>query len=247
LAHTEVLKEKAYELGFDLIGVAPAKRAPHADAYASWVESGYAATMGYMARGLARRQDPRQVVPGARSVMVVGLSYFVANPPADLWNDPSRGRIARYAWGVDYHEVMAPRLRQLAGFIASETRREVRSRLYVDTGPVLERDFAAEAGLGFVGKNTCLINPTMGSFLFLGEILVDLELDYDEPAFDSGASIGFKARRRPATSGGKDDLETYPISTRRVAPSLFPTRSPKIPQLRPRTSRTQTAGLDQLE
>jgi epoxyqueuosine reductase len=216
LAHTEVLKEKAYELGFDLIGVAPAKRAPHADAYASWVESGYAATMGYMARGLARRQDPRQVVPGARSVMVVGLSYFVANPPADLWNDPSRGRIARYAWGVDYHEVMAPRLRQLAGFIASETRREVRSRLYVDTGPVLERDFAAEAGLGFVGKNTCLINPTMGSFLFLGEILVDLELDYDEPAFDSGASIGFKARRRPATSGGKDDLETYPISARRV-------------------------------
>jgi epoxyqueuosine reductase len=142
--------------------------------------------MGYMARDVARRQDPRQVVPGARSVMVVGLSYFVADPPADLWNDPSRGRIARYAWGMDYHEVMTPRLRQLAEFIDDETRREVQSRPYVDTGPVLERDFAAEAGLGFIGKNTCLINPTMGSYLFLGEILVDLELDYDEPASDSG-------------------------------------------------------------
>jgi epoxyqueuosine reductase len=154
--------------------------------------------MGYMARDVARRQDPRQVVPGARSVMVVGLSYFVANPPANLWNDPSRGRIARYAWGMDYHEVMTPRLRRLAEFIADETRREVQSRPYVDTGPVLERDFAAVAGLGFIGKNTCLINPAMGSYLFLGEILVDLELDYDEPASDSGASIGFEARQRPA-------------------------------------------------
>lgn len=218
MAQTEVIKEKAYELGFDLIGVAPAKRAPHADAYASWVDSGYAATMGYMARDVARRQDPRQVVPGARSVMVVGLSYFVADPPADLWNDPSRGRIARYAWGMDYHEVMTPRLRQLAEFIADETRREVQSRLYVDTGPVLERDFAAEAGLGFIGKNTCLINPTMGSYLFLGEILVDLELDYDEPASDSGASIGFEARQRPViiNRGENNGLETSPPGTPRV-------------------------------
>jgi epoxyqueuosine reductase len=225
LAQTEAIKEKAYELGFDLIGVAPAKRAPHADAYASWVESGFAATMGYMTRDVARRQDPRQIVPGACSVIVVGLSYFVANPPADLWNDPSRGRIARYAWGVDYHEVMTPRLRQLAEFIAGETRREVQSRLYVDTGPVLERDFAAEAGLGFIGKNTCLINPMIGSFLFLGEILVDLELDFDEPASGSGASIGFEARRGPATKEGRDyHLEPSPTSARRVGTCAACTR-----------------------
>jgi epoxyqueuosine reductase len=144
---TEHIKEKAYELGFDLIGIAPAARAPHADAYASWVDAGYAATMGYLTRDVARRQDPRHALSGARSVVVVGLSYFVANPPADLWNDPSRGRIARYAWGLDYHDVLVPRLHQLADFILRETRRQVEHRVYVDTGPVLERDFAAQAGL----------------------------------------------------------------------------------------------------
>ncbi len=186
---TDRIKEKAYELGFDLIGVAPATRAPHADAYASWVDAGYAATMGYMARDTVRRQDPRIVLPGARSVIVAGLSYFVANPSADLWNDPSRGRISRYAWGLDYHAVMLPRLRQLADFLDGQTRREVQHRAYVDTGPVLERDFAAQAGLGFIGKNTCLINPRMGSYLFLGEILASLDLDFDEPAIDAGAEI----------------------------------------------------------
>jgi epoxyqueuosine reductase len=179
LNRTERIRDKAYELGFDLIGVAPAARAPHADAYAAWVDAGYAATMGYMARDVARRQDPRQVLPGARSVVVVGLSYFVADPPADLWNDPSRGRIARYAWGLDYHEVMTPRLRQLADFVAGEAGRETRQRVYVDTGPVLERDMAARAGLGFTGKNTCLISPALGSYLFLGEILTDLDLSPD--------------------------------------------------------------------
>ena len=179
------IREKAYELGFDLIGVAPAARAPHADAYAAWVDAGYAAAMGYMTRDVARRQDPRRVLPGARSVVVVGLSYFVADPPAELWDDPSRGRIARYAWGLDYHDVMAPRLRELAAFIGREAGREVQQRVYVDTGPVLERDLAAQAGLGFIGKNTCLISPAMGSYLFLGEILVDRELEFDDapPAY----------------------------------------------------------------
>jgi epoxyqueuosine reductase len=219
---SEDIKEKAYELGFDLAGIAPASRASHADAYASWVDAGFAATMGYMARDVTRRQDPRHVLPGARSVIVVGLSYFVLDPPADLWNDPSRGRIARYAWGMDYHEVMAPRLHQLAEFIARQTRRGVQSRAYVDTGPVLERDFAAQAGLGFIGKNTCLISPTLGSYLFLGEILTDLELDYDEPATDSGAAIEvpatdsgaaieFKPNQRPIAGGGRER-----VGTRRV-------------------------------
>jgi epoxyqueuosine reductase len=243
---TENIKEKAYSLGFDLIGVAPASRAPHADAYASWVDAGYAATMGYMARDVARRGDPRRVLPSARSVIVVGLSYFVADPPAELWDDPSRGRIARYAWGSDYHEVMTPRLGQLADFISQQTRREVGQRdlsrmldkpgatpqggfalhlgkcvapktgdapgqrIYVDTGPVLERDFAAQAGLGFIGKNTCLINPGMGSYLFLGEILVDLELDFDEPAGDSGATITVS----PGREGGRPRVGTCGACTR---------------------------------
>jgi epoxyqueuosine reductase len=214
---TQAIKEKAYELGFDLIGIAPATRAPHADAYASWVDAGYAAAMGYVARDVARRQDPRHVLPGARSVVVVGLSYFVANPPSDLWNDPSRGRIARYAWGLDYHEVMTPRLCQLAEFVLRQTQREVQQRVYVDTGPVLERDFATQAGLGFVGKNTCLINPAMGSYLFLGEILVNLELDFDEPATDSGSRIVVGPGKRPTPgSGGQGFTEISPPGQQRV-------------------------------
>jgi epoxyqueuosine reductase len=201
---TARIKEKAYELGFDLIGVAPATRAPHADAYAAWVDAGYAATMGYLTRDVARRQHPRHALPGTRSVVVVGLSYFVANPPAGLWNDPSRGRIARYAWGLDYHEVMTPRLHQLADFILRETQRQVEQRVYVDTGPVLERDFAAQAGLGFIGKNTCLISPLIGSYLFLGEILVNMELDFDQPATDSGSRIELPTRQRSTAAGGSE-------------------------------------------
>ena len=186
---TELIREKAYDLGFDLMGVAPASRAPHADAFASWVEAGFAASMGYMKRNIERRQDPRQVLPGARSVVVVGLSYFTVDPADDLWNDPSRGRISRYAWGPDYHDVLIRRLDQLAAFIARNAHGDIRHRAYVDTGPVLERDFAAQAGLGFIGKNTCLISPTLGSYLFLGEVLVNVDLEYDAPAANAGERI----------------------------------------------------------
>lgn len=182
------IKEKAYNLGFDLIGLAPAERAPHAEAYRHWLGQGYNAEMAWLNREPERRENPRRILPGAQSVVVVGLSYFVLNPPPEVWHDPSRGRIARYAWGLDYHEIMLPRLRELADFVEKEAGKTVNRRTYVDTGPILERDFAAQAGLGFVGKNTLLINPNIGSYLFLGEILVDMELDYDEPALDGGAS-----------------------------------------------------------
>lgn len=185
---TERIKTKAHDLGFDLIGIAPAGRAPRAEAYRRWLERGYQAGMAWLGRNPERRAEPRQVVPGAQSVVVVGLSYYILDPPAELWRSPARGRIARYAWGLDYHDLMLPRLRELGDFIDRETGSPRQQRSYVDTGPVLERAFAAEAGLGFIGKNTLLISPRLGSYLFLGEILVDLELDYDEPAPDGGAS-----------------------------------------------------------
>lgn len=197
---TERIKQKAYELGFDLIGVAPATEAPHAEAYRRWLDAGHQAGMQWLARNPERRSDPRQVVAGAQSVVVVGLSYFLLNPSTTLWNDPSRGRIARYAWGLDYHDMMLPRLRALGRFIEQEAQSRqlslpdepVQQRAYVDTGPVLERNFAAQAGVGFVGKNTLLISPRLGSYLFLGEILLDLELEYDEPASKRGATIPIK-------------------------------------------------------
>lgn len=185
---TQLIKEKAYDLGFDLIGVAPADQAPHAEAYRRWLANNYQAEMRWLARDPQRREDPRLVLSGAQAVVVVGLSYFILNPPPDLWNDPARGRIARYAWGLDYHDLMLPRLRELAEFIAKISGQALSQRTYVDTGPILERDFGAQAGLGFIGKNTLLISPKMGSYLFLGEILLNLELDYDPPAPDGGAS-----------------------------------------------------------
>ncbi|MDW8072538.1 MAG: tRNA epoxyqueuosine(34) reductase QueG, partial [Anaerolineae bacterium] len=182
LAHLSVLvKEYALELGFDLVGIAPATRVPHGEAYVAWIEAGYAGTMAYMARDPARRQDPRCILPEARSVVVVALSYFAGDPPAALWDEPARGRIARYAWGRDYHDVLLPRLRRLAGFLQQCVDGPVAWRAYVDTGPLLERDLALLAGLGFIGKNTCLIHPEWGSYLFLGELLVDVELTYDAP------------------------------------------------------------------
>jgi epoxyqueuosine reductase len=185
---TQLIKEKAHDLGFDLIGIAPADRAPHAEAYRRWLKHNYQADMHWLARDPHRREDPDQVLPGVRSVVVVGLSYFVLDPPDTLWADPAHGRIARYAWGQDYHNVMLPRLHELGDFIDKVAGRRLPQRTYVDTGPILERDFAAQAGLGFIGKNTLLINPGMGSYLFLGEVLVNLELDYDDPAPDGGAS-----------------------------------------------------------
>lgn len=178
---TDRIKHKALDLGFDLIGVAPAGRAVHADAYTAWVEAGHAGEMAYMARDPDRRQDARRALADARSVVAVGLSHYTFELPDEIKRDPARGQIARYAWGADYHDVMTLRLGELLAFIRREAAREVRAKVYVDTGPVLERDVAEQAGLGFIGKNTCLIHPRSGSWIFLGEIITDLELEPDEP------------------------------------------------------------------
>jgi len=203
---TERIKAHAVGLGFDLVGIAPAGLAPHAREYADWVAAGMMGEMAYMARDPERRSDLRRVLTNARSAIVVGLSYYTIDLPDEVKHDPSRGLIARYAWGVDYHEVMTPRLEELAQFVREESggkavthpeRNEVESKdalssttplrgsaqnasiqtkVYVDTGPVLERDWALASGLGFIGKNTCLISPRMGSWLFLGVVITDADL-----------------------------------------------------------------------
>jgi epoxyqueuosine reductase len=185
------IKSKAVDLGFDVVGLAPAQAARREPAFHRWLELGYHGEMEWMARDPGRRADPRRVLPGARSVVVAGVSYFVENPPPDVWNDPARGRIARYAWGPDYHDVLLPRLQALARFIEQQASHPVQHRAYVDTGPILERGVAAEAGLGFIGRNSLLIHPSYGSYLLLGEILLDIELEYDPPAGDEGAARHF--------------------------------------------------------
>jgi len=140
--------------------------------------------MSYFAREdrLARRRDLNAILPGVRSLIIVGLDYHTLNAPEEIASDPTRGRIAAYAWGKDYHAVMRPRLEELARWLKSESGGSIKHRAYVDTGAVLERDHAQQAGLGFIGKNTMLIHPHRGSDFFLGEILSDQEFDeYDQP------------------------------------------------------------------
>ncbi len=170
---TDRIIRRATESGFDFAGVARAAALPHAASYRRWLDRGYSAGMSWLGRGADRRADPREVLPGAKSVVIVGLSYFVQDPPPAIWNDPLRGRIARYAWGPDYHDELLPRVKDLAEFVAAATAGPAHFRTYVDTGPVLEREWAEKAGLGFIGKNTLFIHPRLGSYVFLGEILTD--------------------------------------------------------------------------
>ena len=176
--------EKAAALGFDVAGLGPARPAS-GDEFRRWLEAGHAAGMDWMAKEVERR-----VHPAARTAIVCGLSYFVQNPPPQIWDDPLRGRISRYAWGRDYHDVMRPMLEELAEFVRAETGWVTGIRTCVDTGPVLERDLAVHAGLGFVGKNTNLIHRDYGSYIFLGEVLLDAEIDFQFPISNWQLAIG---------------------------------------------------------
>lgn len=172
-----VVKARAAELGFSACGIVPAESSPYLDAYRRWIDAGMHGTMGYMARPdrVARRRDLNIILPGAKALIIVALDYGGALP-ASVLTDPLRGRIAAYAWGMDYHDIMLPRLHLLADAISTPYK------AYVDTGAILERSHAHGAGLGFIGKNTMLIHPRRGSTFFLGEIITTAPFDtYDRP------------------------------------------------------------------
>lgn len=211
---TAEIKQQGHNLGFDLVGVAPAQPPQTISAYIEWVERGYAGEMRYLERPdrVERRRDPSVIVPNVKSVVVVGKNYYTRRLPAEILDDPSRGIVASYAWDTDYHDVMTPRLYELQEFIAQRVDGEVYGRAYVDTGPVLERDYAVCAGLGFFGKNTMLIHPDWGSWLFLGEILIDVELAYDEA--DTRGTCGACARCIEACPTGAF-REPYVLDSRR--------------------------------
>ncbi len=166
------VKAQAYALGFDLAGIARLGPAGTFPAFEQWLARGHAGDMGWLRRDAALRRDTRLPHRGARSAIVVALDYGGRQPP---------GTVARYARGRDYHGVMKERLYALLRWVETETGGRVSGRPYVDTGPILERDLARLAGLGWFGKNTMLIHPRRGSFLFLGALFVDLELEADPP------------------------------------------------------------------
>jgi epoxyqueuosine reductase len=169
------IKAQAYGLGFDLVGITRAGPAPTYAQFRRWLDDGLAGEMDYLARGAEKRRDTRSPVEGAVSAVVVGMQYGGREPA---------GPVARYARGDDYHDVMTDRLRGLHGCIEDWVGAPVFGKAYVDTGPVLERDLARRAGLGWFGKNTMLIHPQLGSFFFLGVLLLELDLEPDAP-FDA--------------------------------------------------------------
>jgi len=176
------LAARAHDLGFDTIGVSAGSPARRLDAYLDWVKDGRHGEMSYMARPdrVQRRQDPQVILPGVKSIISVGLSYATLKLPLRIAHDPARGRVSNYAWGLDYHDVMEPRLEELAAWLRGKDA-AAQHRVYVDTGAILERDHAQAAGLGFTGKNTMLIAPRSGSWFFLGELLTTLPIPPTPP------------------------------------------------------------------
>jgi epoxyqueuosine reductase len=178
------IKARARELGFDACGIAPA--ADHAELrfYREWLDRGYAGQMAYLHRTAERRADVRRVLPAARTVIVTATVYNTDRPYSTECADPRSAQIARYAWGDDYHDVVGARLEALLAWMRGTCAEPFEARAYVDTGPVQERVYAQHAGVGWIGKNTCVINPELGSWVFLGAIICSLPLEVDAPSLD---------------------------------------------------------------
>ena len=178
------IKSEALRLGFQIAGVTTPDPPEHFSTFVDWLSAGHHGEMGYLATARSRlcRSDPTAILPGCRSILVLGMRYPSPLSPGEL-KKPGKflGRVSSYAWGDDYHTVLARRLRALVTFIEQEVGHPVPNRWYTDTGPLLERDLAQRAGLGWIGKNTCLIHPRLGSYFFLAEALLALDLDPDPP------------------------------------------------------------------
>lgn len=182
------IKRRARDLGFDVCGIAPAGDLPELRFFSEWIARGYAGSMAYLERSAERRADVRRVMPSARTIVATATLYNTPRPYSTECADPSRAQISRYAWGDDYHDVIGERLNALLEWMRSASPEPFEARAYVDTGPVQERVYAQHAGIGWIGKNACVINPELGSWLFLGEIICSLPLAIDAPALDQCGS-----------------------------------------------------------
>ena len=179
------IKNEARKQGFILAGITTPEKPPHISTYENWLDAGRHASMHYLARedARARRADPKLILPEVQSILLLAYPYYPhPNPlPKGEGTSPPTGKIAAYALTDDYHIFLKEKLEAIVNFIENEIGHPVPNRWYTDTGPVLERDLAQRAGLGWIGKNTCLINPKAGSYFFLAEILLGIELPADEP------------------------------------------------------------------
>ena len=214
-----LIKREAYRLGSDLCQIAAVEQATHSEFYRRWLGLGRAGEMAYLERNVEKRENPALLAEEGeplRSLIVLGIDYHRFDLPPALRDDPSRGIIASYAWGDDYHEIIRPLLYELDGFIRAQTGRMTPGKGLVDTGPVLERDWAMQAGLGFTGKNCCTIHPQRGSWLFLATLLIPEAL----PPDPSPTPIHFPLLTAEAVAAG------LPPSTNLGAWHLPNTQSP---------------------
>jgi epoxyqueuosine reductase len=173
----QLIKQRARALGFARVGITDLGASRHSDSLRSWLADGMAASMAYMERQAERRSEPARILPGATRGVVVTRNYYSEDPPAMA----GTARVARYARGRDYHRALRPPLKQLAEYVRSLGNASTIAKAYCDAGPVPERELAQRAGIGWVGKNTMLIDPKAGSFFFLAVILTDLDIGLDAP------------------------------------------------------------------
>jgi epoxyqueuosine reductase len=180
----EKIKHKAQQLGFILAGVTTPDAPDHYSTFEAWLAQGHHGTMDYLARdrSRARRANPREILPECKSILVLATPYNPPRSPEEPEEDIAlRGKVAAYAWGEDYHDILPTRMKELVQFIEEQVGHPVKNRWYTDSGPILERDLAQRAGIGWIGKNTCLIHPKHGSYFLLSEIFLDLALEPDPP------------------------------------------------------------------
>ena len=193
------IKHEAQQLGFELVGISPVTPPPHEQSFAQWLREGLSGELDYMKRTEPLRREPHQLVPWAVSVISVGLNYY-KSPARSPMSSETTGWISRYAWGDDYHDLMKAKLQSLLERVNEIADAPVQGRAFIDSGPVLERDFAGVAGLGWIGKNTQLISPAKGSWFFLGELFVDLPLAYDRPMRDRCGQCGLCLKACPTNA-----------------------------------------------
>ena len=178
---TQQIQARAHKLGFELVGIIPAAQSETIARYRQWIENGYAGKMGYLERHLPLKTDVRQLLSEAKSVISLAMNYYTLDPPKALAEDPAHGQISRYAWGDDYHDIIRQRLSELVDFIKQTAETELQTRICVDTAPIIEREYAQKAGIGWIGKNTNLIHWRSGSWYFLAEVLVSIALESETP------------------------------------------------------------------
>jgi epoxyqueuosine reductase len=177
------IKAQGAALGFDLVGISAVGEPPHRESFAEWLRRGYHGEMAYMARTAGQRMHPAEFLPWARSIVSVALNYNTPHPRLTA-QDSIRGWIARYAWGDDYHDVMQAKLERMLRFVREQAGPDAQGRIFVDAGPILDREAGARAGIGWYGKNTNLLSMQIGSFFFLGELCLSLVLPPDRPVRD---------------------------------------------------------------